>query len=346
MSPSNAPAAAADAVEMTAASFGRRDLVAPGRLRALMQRSDARGALQLASHLGALGLSGALLWGALSGGWSFWLTAPLFAVHGVLLNFLYAGQHELSHGTVFKTKWPNVAFGRLFGFLLLYPRDFDLIQHSAHHQHTQNWEKDGELVRAPFTLTSYLIWLSGVTYWISRVTRLVRLARGVVLEPYVRPAQHRIVIREARIHLALYAAVAALSLAAGSWAALALWLAPMLAMKGVHQLQNTIEHLGLSHEDDILRNTRSTKTNALIRWLCWQMPYHTAHHAFPSVPFWRLRALDAEIRGSGARPQEMGWIAFQIAVIGKLARKDEADYPYDEIWVAPTAAGPKRLERA
>ena len=262
-------------------------------------------------------------------------------VHGVVLNFLYAGQHELSHETVFKTKWLNEAFGRLIGFLMIFPRDFDKIQHWAHHQHTQNWEKDGELMRAPYTLRSYLLWFWGPTYWLSRVTRIIRFCRGEVLEPYIRTDQHHIVIREARIHAALYAAIALVSLAAGSWAAVILWLAPMLVMKPVHQLQNTIEHLGLSHKDNILENTRSTKTNAVMRWLCWQMPYHTAHHSFPAVPFWQLRELDAEMKGSGADPHAMGWIEFQIEVIRKLASKSEAEYPYDEVWIVSGANGRK-----
>ena len=324
------------------ASFSRRRLIAPERLRALMQRSDLRGALQLSSHLGAVGLSGWLLWTL----WGTVWAAPVFMAHGVLINFLYAGQHELSHGTVFRTKWPNVLFGRLIGFAMLYPRDFDKIQHWAHHQHTQDWEKDGELVREPYTLRSYLLWFWGVTYWRSRVSRILRFCRGEVIEPYVAPHEHARVIREARAHAALYALIAAVSVAAQSWAAVLLWLAPMVAMKPVHQLQNTIEHLGLSHRDDILENTRSTRTNALMRWLCWQMPYHTAHHTFPSVPFWRLKALDAEMRGGGARPHEMGWIEFQIEVIRKLWSKSEADYPYDEVWIVPTARGARRIEPA
>ncbi len=324
------------------ASFTRGKLIAPARLRALMQRSDARGALQLGSHLGAIAVSGAALW-LVRGTW--W-AVPVFMVHGVLINFLYAAQHELSHSTVFRSKWPNMVFGRLFGFVLIFPRDFDWIQHSAHHQWTQDWEKDGELARRPYTLGSYLVWLSGVSYWVTRVQRILRFARGEVLEPYVRPDQHALVIAEARWHLAGYAAVAAASVAAQSWAAVLLWLAPMLAMKPVHQLQNTIEHLGLSHEADIFRNTRSTRTNALMRWLCWQMPYHTAHHAFPSVPFWRLRELDAELRAGGAEPQAMGWIEFQVAVIGALAQKDESQWPYDEVWVVATPRGKRRLEAA
>ncbi|MEM6489369.1 MAG: fatty acid desaturase [Pseudomonadota bacterium] len=325
------------------ATFSRRRLVAPQRMRALMQRSDWRGALQLASHAGAIAVTGTALWLT----WGTWWAVPLFAVHGVLLNFLYAGQHELSHGTVFATRWVNVLFGRIIGFLMLYPRDFDRIQHWAHHQHTQNWEKDGELVREPYTLRSYLMWFWGPSYWYSRVARLVRLTRGVVLEPYVRPDEHATVIREARVHAALYAAVGAVSLAAGSWAAVILWLAPMLAMKFVHQLQNTIEHLGLSHADDILQNTRTTRTNAAMRWLCWQMPYHTAHHSFPSVPFWRLAELDAAMREGGAEPHAMGWLEFQVEVWRALWTKSEADYPYDEVWIVPRAGGGvHRLEAA
>ncbi len=325
------------------ATFSRRRLISPERLRALVQRSDLRGALQLGSHVAALAVTGTLLWTF----WGSWIAVPMFMLHGVLLNFLYAGQHELSHGTVFRSKWPNEVFGRVIGFLMIFPRNFDKIQHWAHHQHTQNWEKDGELVREPYTLRTYLLWFWGVSYWQTRVTRIARFCRGIVLEPYIRQEDQALVIREGRIHAALYAAIAVLSIAAGSWAAVILWLAPMVVMKPVHQLQNTIEHLGLSHKDDILENTRSTRTNAVMRWLCWQMPYHTAHHTFPSVPFWQLRNLDQEIRSSGAKPHQMGWIEFQIEVIRKLRSKSEADYPYDEVWIIPQGNGrTRRVEAA
>ena len=323
-------------------TFTRRDLIAPQRLRGLMQRSDLQGAAQMASHLAAIAISGTALWLL----WGSWWAVPVFMLHGVLINFLYAAQHELSHTTVFKTKLLNMIFGRAIGFAMIFARDFDWIQHSAHHQYTQNWEKDGELARVPYTLRSYLLWMTGLTYWVTRVTRMLRLTRGVMLEPYIRPDQHAVVIAEARWHVAGYALIAVLSVAFQSWAVVILWLAPMVAMKPVHQLQNTIEHLGLSHESDIFRNTRSTRTNALLRWLCWQMPYHTAHHAFPSVPFWQLKYLDAELKGNGAVPYAMGWIEFQIEVIRKLAAKDESQYPYDEVWVVPTAHGARKLEAA
>ncbi len=317
------------------AQFTRRDLIDPKELRDLTQRSDVYGWLQLGSHLGAVLIVGLLHWAALG---SWWVLLTGFAL-GVLINFLYAGQHELSHATVFATRKLNEWAGRAIGFILLFPRDFDQVMHFAHHQYTQDWERDGELVREPYTLNTYLLWMSGLTYWRNRVFGIVRRARGIILEPYIKPSEEAKIIRESRIHLAGYGLIALISLALGSWAVLTFWLIPMILTKPVHQLQNTIEHLGLSHKDDILENTRSTRTNAVMRWLCWQMPYHTAHHMFPAVPFWKLHRLNDRIEGVAGEVHRMGWIEFQIEVIGKLRQKDESQYPYDEVWVVPASGG-------
>ena len=148
--------------------------------------------------------------------------------------------------------------------------------------------------------------MSGITYWRNRIFGIIRRARGVIVEPFIRKEEEAMIIRESRIHLALYLAIVIGSIVVGSWEFLTFWVLPLLITKPVHQLQNTIEHLGLSHEDDILENTRSTRTNAVMRWLCWQMPYHTAHHIFPSVPFWKLRELNAKIEGNAGEVHRMG----------------------------------------
>ena len=317
------------------ASFSRRKILTPQELRALSERSDLWGFAQLWSHFGAIAVV-AYLHNLAMGSW--WVLATGLAL-GVLLNFLYAGQHELSHATVFKTRKLNEVFGRIIGFIQIFPRDFDQIMHFAHHQYTQDWERDGELVREPYTLKTYLLWLFGITYWRNRIVGNIRRARGIILEPYIRKEEEAKVIFEARAHLALYGLIAVVSLAAGSWIAVTFWLLPMILTKPIHQLQNTIEHLGLSHEQDILENTRSTRINALGRWLCWQMPYHTAHHTFPAVPFWKLKELNAKIEAQAGEVHRMGWIEFQIEVIKKLAQKDENQYPMDEVWVVPMSGG-------
>ena len=77
--------------------FARRDVIEQAKLRELCAPSNWAGVCQAASHIGALLLSGSLLWWLRSTLWA----VPLFVAHGILLNFLYAGQHELSHWTVF-----------------------------------------------------------------------------------------------------------------------------------------------------------------------------------------------------------------------------------------------------
>ena len=317
--------------------FVRRDVIDAARLRSLCAASNGKGAIQAVSHLGAIGVSGTLLWFTRGSWWA----VPIFAVHGVLLNFLYAGQHELSHWTVFRSGWPNEWLGRLFGFVLFYPRTFDQVQHMAHHRFTQDWARDGELARDRYTLGSYLLWMSGVTYWYTRWRRILRFAFGSVTEPYLPAKRHAELIREARLHLAGYAMIVGVSVMAHSGAAVFLWLAPMLVMKWVHQLQNTMEHLGLPHEDNVLVNTRSTRTNAVMRWLGWQMQYHTAHHAFPGVPFHRLRELNAAIfTERGAQPPSMTYIGFQIAVLRAFGRgRTEAEYPDERTWIADAPHG-------
>lgn len=311
-------------------TLARRELVDAATLRRLCVSSNLAGATQMASHLGAVGVTGGLLW--LS--WGTWWAVPCFMVHGTLLNFLYAGQHELSHSTVFRTKWLNEWFGRLLGFVLFYPRTFDQVQHMAHHRYTQDWARDGELARPPYNLTSYLLWMSGVSYWYTRWRRILRFAVGKVTEPYLPAHRHAELVREARWHLFGYALIAGGSVYLQTWAAMLLWLAPMCAMKFTHQLQNTIEHLGLPHEDS-MENTRSTRTNAVLRWMAWQMQYHTAHHAFPGVPFHRLRELHQIIfTARGVEPPTMTYWGFQRAALRAFSKgRTELDYPQDRAWI-------------
>jgi fatty acid desaturase len=164
--------------------FARRDVIDTATLRRLCQPSDAMGLAQTTTHVGTLVVTGALLWSA----WGTWWAVPFFMAHGVLLNFLYAGQHELSHWTVFRTRWLNEWVGRAFGFILFYPRTFDQVQHMAHHRFTSNWTEDGELARPRYTRRSYLLWMTGLSYWYTRWLRIARFCAGIVTEPYL-PAQ-------------------------------------------------------------------------------------------------------------------------------------------------------------
>jgi fatty acid desaturase len=315
----------------------RTGLIDTAELKRLSQRSDAKGLAQLASHLGALGMTGCLLWTL----WGSWWGVPVFVVHGYLINCLFAAQHECNHQTAFKSHWLNDGVRRLTGLTQLYPAWWECWFHFAHHRHTGDWSRDAELLlRGKYTLGGYLFVLSGVGYWYYRVLSLFRIAAGIVpLYAYwLSEAQRRYVVWEARGHMACYAVLAALSVAAHSWLAVTLWLAPMLVTKPLQMLQNMGEHLGLEDgELDTTRNTRTLLVPDFVRWALWQMPYHTAHHTFPGVPFHRLPALHRALEARLGRPMPAAGYFEVVAGAIREARKGP-----EGTWSLPFGAGANR----
>src|SRR5499426_489348 len=135
-------------------------------LAALMARSDAPGLARAAWHLGALAVTGTLLW-ALRGTW--W-TVPLTVAHGYALAFLFCAFHETAHRTAFRTRWLNAALGTLAGFLTFWPYRNYRVFHWEHHRHTQDPARDPELYfPKPASRAAYLLVLTGIPNAIRRV---------------------------------------------------------------------------------------------------------------------------------------------------------------------------------
>ena len=300
-------------------------LIAPKRLKELSRKSDLRGWLKTLSHIGAIAVNTA----ALAYFWGGFLAVPLFMTQGILLVCLYAGVHEYSHRTVFKTRALNEIFGRLFALTILVVRSADKYEHTAHHLYTNDLDRDAEIAgQPPFNLRSYTLYFIGVAYWYGRINSLFSLALGSgAALPFLTPAQRRDSQIEARQNLAVYGVIAVAAVALQSWAPLTLWLLPMFSMKFVQQCQNLTEHTGMPHVKDILENTRTIKTSAIMRWLLWNMPYHTAHHRYPSVPFFRLPQLHREMFiDTGRQPPTIGFIAFQWRMFRKLFKENSSRY--------------------
>lgn len=296
----------------------RRDLIDPAQLKALSERSDARGALQAASHFAAIGASGYLLHLTYASLWS----VPAFILYGFILNYLYAGQHELIHRTVFKTRWLNDVVRQITGILLLYPSGLDQKSHFQHHRYTKDPERDSEAQnRVPIDFPTYVKRVLGLQFWYVRLTNLLNGATGRLdTFWYLTEEQRREVIFETRCYLAVYALVAAMSVAFGTWGAVSYWLAPMVLTKWAHQLHNLSEHSGLPNVPDVPSNTRTVETNRFMRWLVWNMCYHADHHMFPGVPFYRLPELHA-IVGAHLRVVEPGYAAFHRGLARRLWRE-------------------------
>ncbi|MFO0996256.1 MAG: fatty acid desaturase [Alphaproteobacteria bacterium] len=275
----------------------RRDLIDPQALKALSRRSNGLGALQLASQLVAIA---ALAWG-IERLWGSWWGVPVFLMQGALLwGFGYAGQHELIHRTVFRARWANDGAAYLAGFLRFFPSDYSRAWHFVHHRHTKDPERDSELIgTTPLTVGRYVQFVLGLDYLWWRWSILLRVASGRRTEPYFSDVEFRPLVTEARIHLALYALIAVLSIAFGTWIAVTCWIAPLVAATPFYRFYIVAEHYGRPQVPDIILNSRTTRAGWFLRWLMWNMPYHTEHHLFPGVPFHKLGALARALRAGG-----------------------------------------------
>jgi len=260
-------------------------------IRRLSRRSDARGALQLGTHLGLLVATGWLVWASRGHPW----LVPVLVLHGIVLVFLFCALHESIHRTAFASRPLNDAVAWVCGALLILPPNYFRLFHFAHHRYTQDRARDPELaLPAPATRAAYWWRVSGLPYWRERLQTSLRLAlTGRVTEPFVPPERAAEVIREARILWGCYLGIAAVSLYLQRADVLLYWIVPALLGQPFLRLFLLAEHSGCAFDDDMLANTRTTYTNAAVLLLTWRMPYHAEHHSFPSVPFHRLARVSA-----------------------------------------------------
>jgi fatty acid desaturase len=91
--------------------------IAKEQLRELVQRSDPRGAMQALGFLALLALTGLASWLLFVN--SLWAGFAIALFCFGTINSFNPGlvTHELSHGTVFKTRWPNSLFLRFYSLL-------------------------------------------------------------------------------------------------------------------------------------------------------------------------------------------------------------------------------------
>lgn len=256
----------------------------------LCDRSDRAGLRHLAGYLAAITFCSAGIVAQVP----FW--PVLMLPQGVLLVFLFTLSHECTHQTPFRSRWINEAVGHVIGVLILLPFTWFRYFHLAHHKYTNDPERDPELADGgrPTTRRRYGVYLSGWGYWAGNAHTLWANARGRIDAPYLPARQHRRMQTEARVILVLYA-LAALSLLVTPLVAW-LWLVPVLIGQPVLRLYLLAEHGACPPVADMLENSRTTYTTAIVRFLAWNMPYHAEHHSFPAVPFHHLPDLHALVR--------------------------------------------------
>jgi fatty acid desaturase len=286
-------------------------------LRALQGRSDRRGCVRLAIHLGLLVAAGWLV--AVSSGWA---VLPAMFVLGLVQVALFAPAHETMHQTAFASRRANALVGWLTSCPSLLNWHFYTAYHLAHHRHTQMPGLDPELGAVPpASLGGYVLRVLGVPFWRLRLRVMMDCLRGDLgAYSYVSAAAAPKVIRSGRAMTAVMIGGSVASAVLFGWATpLLYWIGPQLLGQPPLRAYLLAEHTGCSRDRNGLTNTRTTLTSAPVRLLMWDMPYHAEHHLFPSIPFHRLADAHALIRSKLAHVQP-GYVRWNWGIVRSLTR--------------------------
>lgn len=310
-----------------------RTPVARETLKGLNARSDVKGLLQAGGFLALFCFTGAAaIWTAFNG---FWYVTPfLLFLHGTIGSFNINGVHELCHKTVFKTKFLNDFFLRLYGFIGWNDWVWFNASHANHHRYTMHPPRDGEVV-VPETYA----FLSKKGFWLSAIWQLnpftmvwgvIKKARGkwdddwtLLLFPPDNPEACRRLKNWNRSvvvgHSLILVATIVVAVYTGRW----LWLlVPYVVSFSttyggcLFYLVNNTQHVGLTDKvRDFRICCRSMKLPAWASFLYWHMEYHTEHHMYAAVPCYNLRHLQREIAYDLPKPKGFIGTWVEIAVI-------------------------------
>jgi fatty acid desaturase len=287
--------------------------VAADELKALMRRSDLKGALQTAAHVGYFFATGAiayLIFLQIDAGSWYWsvpaLALALFA-HGTIGPFMgLIAIHELQHRTVFRRRWLNELFEKVYAFISWSDYIWYQQSHAIHHRATCHADIDGEVVLPvrfslkPRAWLRLLVWDPADTW--QRLTTTWRHARGEIRGDWyhhVLPETDAVLRRRhrnwARFLLAGHGVLALVFVATGHWFLIVVFTLGTQYCAWLGFLCGATQHYGLNPNiPDFRYNTRTFTCSPVPAFFYWNMQYHLEHHMYPAVPFFnmpRLRSL-------------------------------------------------------
>ncbi len=269
-------------------------LLSPAALRALSVRSNLQATVRAVCHYGVIAVLGALIW-LVSARYGLGWALPLIAVQGYFVAYLFMIVHETAHKTAFRARSLNLAVGHLSSFAIALPYEYYCLFHWDHHRHTQDPDKDPELLVGPVPTSDAHLALaySGLLQVAIRVRLMLRHAvTGKVSVPWIPANKRDLIVTEARWYIAGYSLLLLVSVLLSSTTLLWVWVIPLILGQSFLRPYLYAEHTGCERTRSAFQNTRTTTTSAIVKWFAWNMPYHVEHHAYPSVPFHALPELN------------------------------------------------------
>ena len=256
------------------------------RRKNLTQRLDRPALAHLALHGGLIFVFGLAIYLGLPG-WQL-----LLIPQGILIVFLFTLLHESVHQTLFRTPWLNGVAARVSGFLLFLPSTWFKYFHLAHHRFTQIPGKDPELaIEKPKTRLGFVKYISGIPTWFGHFKTLLHNATGDRNADFLPKKADPSIVSESRLLILSYTLMFSGALLFGSTALFWIWILPVFLGQPFLRLFLLAEHGLCPTVANVSDNTRTTFTNQIVRFIAWNMSYHTEHHTYPSVPFHKLPEL-------------------------------------------------------
>jgi Na+-transporting NADH:ubiquinone oxidoreductase subunit F len=155
---------------------------------------------------------------------------------------------------------------------------------------------------------------------------------------YIPDMEFAKIYSRARIYVAIYAVVIAISIASGS-------ILPILLVGGCNlfgtwlmPIYGLTQHAGLAENVlDHRLNCRTVYMNVINRFLYWNMNYHVEHHMFPLVPYHALPALHDAVKDDCPTPYPSLLAAWKEIIPAVLKQVKDPSYHAKRKLPAPKA---------
>ena len=282
-------------------------------LQRFNRRSDVKGLLHSLGFLAIVATTGGAAYWAFSTQHWLLLVLALYA-HGTVYGHFSAALHELSHHTVFSSRWLSSVVTVIFGWLFwtYNPHMYRLSHHGYHHRYTLHQGADGEDVPNYLELTPRFIFglffnVLQIKGLFQNVGRLLTLkpttkgwrGRGYRLDTWEQfilanasEKERRRVYRFAAFCLVTHVVFVALCVATGFWfIPLLTTFAPFYGPSFHHFYVGAHQHTACDpNNPDFRESCGDALLDPLSSFLYWHMEYHIEHHMFASIPCYNLKA--------------------------------------------------------
>jgi fatty acid desaturase len=296
-------------------------------LRALMQRKNYRGILNVGLWLALMGVLGYSAAITISSPWCI----LLFFAYGQVLGHCSARWHECLHGTVFRTPALNEIV-----FFLCCALDFrDIVftrwSHVTHHSYTIDTEVDLEIAAPrPVKIWKLVADLLYLTSGVFVIRLLVLHCLGITAraaQRVVPKGDYQKMFWAARAVMALHVAAIVAAIVLHSWLPILLVTLPRFYGAALLFIVALTQHAGLAENtNDHRLVARTVILNPVFSFLYMHMQYHVEHHIFPLVPFHALGKLHRAIRDQMPAPYRGLWDAYKEMIPTLMRQRYDVNY--------------------